>query len=54
MRQCSKDVKVEFSISKYKVVSRQRGKKVGWEGIKLPNGEDIYEPIAPVTNVEVY
>ena len=38
---CSENIKMEFSISKCAAVSLQRGKKTRWEGIQLPNGEEI-------------
>ena len=41
--QCSKDIKMDFDILKCAVVSLQRGKKTRWEGIQLPNGEEIGE-----------
>ena len=41
--QCSEDMKSEFSIFKCAVVLSQRGKKARWEGIQLPNGEEIGE-----------
>ena len=41
--QCSEDMKMEFGILKCAVVSLQRGKKTRWEGIQLPNGEEIGE-----------
>ena len=41
--QCSKDIKMEFAILRCAVVLRQRGKKTRWEGIQLPNGEEIDE-----------
>ena len=41
--QCSKDIKMEFGILKCAAVSLQRGKKTRWEGIQLPNGEEIGE-----------
>ena len=41
--QCSEDMKSEFSILKCAVVLPQRGKKARWEGIQLPNGEEIGE-----------
>ena len=39
--QCSKDIKMELGILKCAVVSLQRGKKTRWEGIQLPNGQEI-------------
>ena len=39
--QCSKDTKMEFGMSKCTVVSLQKGRKRRWEGIQLPNGEEI-------------
>ena len=39
--QCSKDIKMEFGILKCGVVSLQGGKKTRWEGIQLPNEEEI-------------
>ena len=41
--QSSEDVKMEFVGLKCAVVSLQRGKKTRWEGIQLPNGEEIGE-----------
>ena len=41
--QCSKDIKMEFGILKCAMVSLQRGRKTRWEGIQLPNGEEIGE-----------
>ena len=41
--QCSEDIKIEFGILKCAVVSLQRGKKTRWEGIQLPNGEELGE-----------
>ena len=41
--QCSEDIKIVFGILKCVVVSLQRGRKTRWEGIQLPNGEDIGE-----------
>ena len=41
--QCSKDIKIEFGILKCAVVSLQTGRKTRWEGIKLPNAEEIGE-----------
>ena len=41
--QCSEDIKMEFGILKCAVVSLQRGKKTKWEGIQLPNVEEIGE-----------
>ena len=41
--QCSEDMKLEFRILKCAVVFPQRGKKARWEGIQLPNGEEIGE-----------
>ena len=41
--QCNKDTKMEFGISKCTVVSLQKGRKRRWEGIQLPNGEEIGE-----------
>ena len=41
--QCSEDIKMEFCILKCAIVSLQRGKKTSWEGIQLPNGEEIGE-----------
>ena len=41
--QCSKYIKMEFGILKCAVVSLQRGKEARWEGIQLPNGEEIGE-----------
>ena len=41
--QCSKDIKMKFDILKCAAVSLQRGKKTRWEGIQLPNGEEIGE-----------
>ena len=46
--QCSEDIKMEFGILKCAVVSLQRGRKTRWEGIQLPNGEDIDESGAGV------
>ena len=34
---------MEFAILKWAVVLLQRGKKTRWEGIQLPNGEEIGE-----------
>ena len=34
---------MEFGISKCTVVSLQKGRKRRWEGIQLPNGEEIGE-----------
>ena len=39
--QCSEDIKMEFDILKCAVVSLQRGMKTRWEGIQLPNEEEI-------------
>ena len=39
--QCSKDIKMECGISKFAVISLSREKKTRWEGIQLPNGEEI-------------
>ena len=44
--QCSEDIKMEFGILKFAVVSLQWGKKKRWEGIQLPNGEEIGEASA--------
>ena len=41
--QCREDIKTEFGILKSVVVSLQRGKKTTWQGIHLPNGEEIGE-----------
>ena len=41
--QCSEDIKMEFGILKCAIVSLQRGRKTRWEGIQLPNGEEIGE-----------
>ena len=41
--QCSEDIKTEFCILKCATVSLQRGKKTIWEGILLPNVEEIDE-----------
>ena len=41
--QCNKYLKMEFGILKCAVVSLQRGKEARWEGIQLPNGEEIGE-----------
>ena len=41
--QCSEDIKMEFVILKCAAVLLQRGKKIRWEGIQLPNGEEIGE-----------
>ena len=41
--QCREDIKTEFGILKSVVVSLQRGKKTRWQGIQLPNGEEIGE-----------
>ena len=41
--QCGKVIKMEFGISKCAIVSLQRVKKTRWEGIQLPNGEEIGE-----------
>ena len=41
--QCSEDMKMEFNILKCAVVSLQRGRKTRWEGIQLPNEEEIGE-----------
>ena len=41
--QCCEDIKIEFGILKCAVVSLQRGKKTRWEGIQLPNGEELGE-----------
>ena len=41
--QWSEYLKMEFGISKFAIVSRHRGKKIGREGIKLPYGKEIYE-----------
>ena len=41
--QCGEDMKLEFRILKCAVVFPQRGKKARWEGIQLPNGEEIGE-----------
>ena len=43
MWQCSEDIKMEFCILKCAAVSLQRGKKTIWEGILLPNVEEIDE-----------
>ena len=40
--QCREDIKMEFGILKCAAVSLQSGKK-RWEGIQLPNGEEIGE-----------
>ena len=34
---------MEFSILKCAVVSLQRRRKTRWEGIQLPNGEEVVE-----------
>ena len=34
---------MEFGILRFSVVSLQRGRKKRWEGIQLPNGEEIGE-----------
>ena len=34
---------MEFGILKCAIVSLQRGRKTRWEGIQLPNGEEIGE-----------
>lgn len=34
---------MELAVSKYAVVSLQRGKKVRWEEIELSNGEETDE-----------
>ena len=47
--QCSEDIKMEFGILICAVVTLQREKKTRWEGIQLPNGEEIGE-----ADVEVY
>ena len=36
-------MKIEFGILKFAVVSLQRGRKTRWEGIQLPNREEIGE-----------
>ena len=41
--QCSEDIKMELGILKCAAVSLQRGKKTRWEGIQLPNAEEICE-----------
>ena len=43
MWQCSEDIKLEFVILKRAVLSLEKGKKTSWEGIQLPNGEEIGE-----------
>ena len=39
--QYDKDIKMEFAILKCAVVLLQGGGKNRWEGIRLPNGEEI-------------
>ena len=41
--QCSEYIKMELGILKCVVVLQQKGKKTWWEGIQLPNGEEIGE-----------
>ena len=41
--QCSEIIKMELVILKCTAVSLQRRKKTRWEGIQLPNGEEIRE-----------
>ena len=41
--QCGKVIKMEFGISKCAIVLLQRVKKTRWEGIQLPNVEEIGE-----------
>ena len=43
MWQCSEDIKLEFVILKRAILSLEKGKKTSWEGIQLPNGEEIGE-----------
>ena len=43
MWQCSEDIKLEFVILKRAELSLEKGKKTSWEGIQLPNGEEIGE-----------
>ena len=43
MRRCSEDMNMESGILKCAVVSLERGRKTRWEGIQLPNGEEIGE-----------
>ena len=43
--QCCEGMKTEFGILNCAVVSLQRGKKTRWEGIQLPNGEEISEDV---------
>ena len=49
--QCSEDIKMEFGILKCAVVSLQKGQKTRWEGIQLPNGEEIGEAGVEDTNI---
>ena len=49
--QRSEDIKMEFGILKCAVVSLQRGRKTRWEGVQLPNGEEIGEAGADDTNM---
>ena len=41
---CSKDIGMEFGISKCAVVTMHRGKKVACTGVELPNGERLADP----------
>ena len=41
--QCSEDIKMDFAILKCAIASLQRRRKTRWEGIQLPNGEEIGE-----------
>ena len=43
MWQCNEDMNMEFGILKCAAVSLERGRKTRWEGIQLPNGEEIGE-----------
>ena len=43
MWQCSEDIKMGFGNLNWPIVLLQRGKKTRWEGIQLPNGEEIGE-----------
>ena len=49
--QCSEGIKMEFGILKCTVVLLQRRNKTRWEGIQLPNGEEIGETVLKDTNI---
>ena len=52
--QCSENIKMEFGILKCTIVSLQRGRKTRWEGIQLPNGEEISEAGVEDTNIYTF